>query len=445
MNLFHDNKQRSKDYFAKSIHNKWNVGYMCQVSTTTISTSSSMGSNNNDTIIDNKDSGVDNTGIMIILSKIDRYIYIQNGSPSCILDHLLTKRRIKKIINGMKVHLERGLITDSILYAIDIIDDILINQNVPNIFEKILDFIILNGGILLIGIILSFVIYTHYRDDQNKMIYQIVKNHLHEMDIIHQQALNGIYLKIPKSCPICLQSFVTCSNNNDVITSFSSTEPSSLIHSTEPNKTNNNNNIHSTIIPPSNGQEESKKEEEKEEVELKPPESSTSTSSLKILTLGSDHLPIKLLSSGYAYNTTCYEEYMINNVYCHESKQCPISDDTNKIRNDSSNPPPLISDTIMESVKPTTTPSPLQQQQKEDDAEKVVVAKRSEWDKYWKERCFRLKRLYILYPRYISMKQIQNWTNPQWNGILINDPIFISMNPNDIKVSHHASGIYRKS
>lgn len=142
--------------------------------------------------------------------------------------------------------------------------------------------------------------------------------------------------------------------------------------------------------------------------------------SFKSSTIGSDDQPIKLLRCGHVFDESCWAEWVSSgqgNV-----NKCPIckKDIARPLENAS---PPAFP------AAEATDPSATIQEFPDNDApaDDQVVLRR-----FQQERNFRLVRLGMRYPNYITQSQIQRWSSPTYDGSLARDPIFRQRSPQEV-------------
>jgi|NOAtaT_6_FD_contig_101_665313_length_1538_multi_8_in_0_out_0_2 uncharacterized membrane protein YgcG len=119
------------------------------------------------------------------------------------------------------------------------------------------------------------------------------------------------------------------------------------------------------------------------------------------VSIGSDGLPVRLLRCGHIFDETCWHEWVKNGRG--DATSCPIC------RADIGITPTANSST---SSTTGTTEHPT-----------ALV------DHHPNEMRFRLSRLMVRYPRYISQSNIVLWTEDGYDGPIVRDPDFIRRDP----------------
>lgn len=131
--------------------------------------------------------------------------------------------------------------------------------------------------------------------------------------------------------------------------------------------------------------------------------------------VGSDDLPIKLLRCGHVFDETCWAEW-VNSGQGNVSK-CPIckkdvgSTEVSVTNADQARP---VGGHVHEDTR--------------DDNRAVQL--------FQQERNFRLTRLALRYPNYITQNQVQRWSSPTYNGSLARDQSFAESRPRVVEQRH---------
>eukprot|EP01124_Arcella_intermedia_P002177 TRINITY_DN111_c0_g1_i1.p1 TRINITY_DN111_c0_g1~~TRINITY_DN111_c0_g1_i1.p1 ORF type:complete len:404 (+),score=78.85 TRINITY_DN111_c0_g1_i1:681-1892(+) len=165
MNKFHipreEDAPTAARHFAKDLHDKWGVGHVdC------------------------------NNGILFLLSKTDRQIYISTGPG---ISHRLTDDDIHVIISNMKEGLRAGQFSDTIVSAVDEIRAVLLENKRAVVKRDYSSFKILGG--------LSIVIFLLYQCSKRTPYSKCSR----KLSLIERQAKAQKFDH--SSCPICLEEF----------------------------------------------------------------------------------------------------------------------------------------------------------------------------------------------------------------------------------------------
>lgn len=139
-------------------------------------------------------------------------------------------------------------------------------------------------------------------------------------------------------------------------------------------------------------------------------------------TVGSDNLPIKLLRCGHVFDESCWAEW-VNSGQGNVSK-CPIC------KKD------VGSDAVLV-VENHDQPRPLRNLVNGDED---TGGDNRAVQLFQQERNFRLARLALRYPNYISQNQVQRWSSPAYNDSLARDRSFTESRPHVVQHSHHNNG-----
>lgn len=133
-------------------------------------------------------------------------------------------------------------------------------------------------------------------------------------------------------------------------------------------------------------------------------------------TVGSDDLPIKLLRCGHCFDEKCWSEW-VHIGRGHAVTKCPIC--KKDVGRDLPEELSSIHNNTPTENEATTGDDTLEQEEQQDRA----------IQRYQQERNFRLTRLHLRYPRYITQSQIQRWSSPTYNGSLVRDESFTESRP----------------
>jgi uncharacterized membrane protein YgcG len=139
--------------------------------------------------------------------------------------------------------------------------------------------------------------------------------------------------------------------------------------------------------------------------------------------LGSDCLPIKLLRCGHVFDRTCWFEWVTSGQG--DVTKCPIC--RVDVGSNVSGPADSESDVVLENgqqaILSTTLSANVEDsnlaEQNRDDAMRL----------HQQERHFRLLRLSIRYPEYMSSDQVSRYTSPTYNGRMAQDRSFEASDP----------------
>lgn len=453
----------SKDMFAQEIHNKWGVGYECR---------------------NDKDAS-GGTGVLLVLSLQDRFVYISRGS---LLEKVLTDRRLDNLIeNKMKPLLRESDSPGAIIIALNEIDRLL-QLGEPSVWLELIPNFAMDYGWMLVlfgtGILLKWY------HDKERIEYAKVASHLTELDMSRAAALQGRFQC--QSCPICLEHFIPqpCKMEDD-------DECKKKENDTKQNQSDSklrndleigNNTTYGYTKDVSNHVFEKQQPlidtdtKSSQVADIKNAQSTmsspsnTTTSTRKMI--GSDNLPLKLLRCGHVFDTTCWEDW-VSSGHGNINK-CPIcqqdvggnhrdvtlhdSNSNSSIRGENVTIRRTTSTTTTTSENDTVTmtmdhvdtmtmdhvdtinPSNshlsstqvsytshmqevqdwrYQQQRQQDQVERTL-------NQYTRDRNFRLERLARRYPRYVQQQHIQRWTQVNYDGRLAQDPSFMENDPSRV-------------
>eukprot|EP00980_Cylindrotheca_fusiformis_P013999 scaffold3653_cov124-Cylindrotheca_fusiformis.AAC.2 len=134
--------------------------------------------------------------------------------------------------------------------------------------------------------------------------------------------------------------------------------------------------------------------------------------------IGSDNQPIKLLRCGHVFDETCWAEW-VNSGHGDVSK-CPIC------KKDVGVEEPAVENT-----------EPLQQPLIDHDEHERARGNNRAMQLFQQERNFRLTRLALRYPNYITQNQVQRWSSPAYNGSLSRDSSFTESRPRVVQHKSH--------
>lgn len=145
----------------------------------------------------------------------------------------------------------------------------------------------------------------------------------------------------------------------------------------------------------------------------------------KSSTVGSDDQPIKLLRCGHVFDESCWSEWVSSGQG--DVTKCPIC------QKDVGQPVTATATAATAAPNNNNNNDRLAMQQlvadddrdDRDDRDRVV-------QRFQQERNFRLQRLALRFPRYITANQLQQWTSPTYNGPLVRDPSFVQRDPSVI-------------
>lgn len=221
-----DYKIRSAKHLAMALHDQWGVG-----------NTSCFGS-----------------GLLLLLSIQDRVVYLST-SPGMMT--IMTSNRIDSVINDMKSYLREEEYNQAIVKAIQLIQNY-IDRGPPSFFER-------NAAFLIIGSIVSAIVFCAWSSERKRKEYVKVQTELNKLDQAKALSLMGQYKCT--SCPICFHDFEQVKNDF--------------------------------------------KNKEKES----PPPSSNCF-------LGCDDLPIQLLRCGHAFCQTCFQDWTKSGSRI--THQCPV-------------------------------------------------------------------------------------------------------------------------
>lgn len=166
----------------------------------------------------------------------------------------------------------------------------------------------------------------------------------------------------------------------------------------------------------SNSSEKSESKEEKKDAE--------NEKLLRDVSIGSDGLPVKLLRCGHVFDETCWNEWAKNGRG--DPTVCPIC--RTNIGKSFTLPHADTSERFITSSTTSTA-----------DVSTPVVAQHSN------EMNFRLNRLMLRYPRYISQSNIILWSQDGYDGPITRDPDFIRRDPGNHSYSMKQERCYTTS
>lgn len=171
LDVFADAPEMAAEVFARHVHDTWGVG------------------------IDLPNCG--GTGVLLFLSIEDRSIFLSKGGG---VEHVLTGKRLDRIISKVKPLLGASSYKEAILKVIEELDQYL-TDGPPDWTENAAEYSILAVFVSVIG-------FLAYKQKQQSREYARVASHLSELDRTRAEALQGKFQS--KSCPICLEDFQQC-------------------------------------------------------------------------------------------------------------------------------------------------------------------------------------------------------------------------------------------
>jgi uncharacterized membrane protein YgcG len=156
--------------FARSIHDKWGVGY---------------------------DSACGGTGSVVFLAVDDRAMFISRGSA---LAPYLTDARLDAILRDMRPMLRRQQYGEAVLRGVQELFRF-VESGEPSFWERAQDY----AWVALLLLVLLIAYWSSRRDQERRRQYAEMTSHLSELDRAHAEVLQGKYQST--SCPICLEAF----------------------------------------------------------------------------------------------------------------------------------------------------------------------------------------------------------------------------------------------
>jgi uncharacterized membrane protein YgcG len=173
--------------FARSIHDKWGVGY---------------------------DSACGGTGSVVFLAVDDRAMFISRGSA---LAPYLTDARLDAILRDMRPMLRRQQYGEAVLRGVQELFRF-VESGEPSYWERAQDY----AWVALLLLVFLIAYWSSRRDQERRRQYGEMTSHLSELDRAQAEVLQGKYQST--SCPICLEAFPmadfsessthSCDNNN---------------------------------------------------------------------------------------------------------------------------------------------------------------------------------------------------------------------------------------
>mmetsp|Transcript_25388 Transcript_25388/g.37391 ORF Transcript_25388/g.37391 Transcript_25388/m.37391 type:complete len:491 (-) Transcript_25388:221-1693(-) len=313
------------------------------------------------------------TGILLFISIQDRSIFISTGGA---VQRILTDRRLDEIIESIKPMMRSLNYATAVREVISEID-VLLKKGPPSAFEKALGFMEEYFIFMFIAFIGLIVWYDSYKTSKERRVYAEVESQLSQIDQERAMLLQDQYRCI--SCPICLEPFAP------------------------PQQETNNT---SGSISEDNG------------------------ASADQPTIGSDGLPLKLLRCGHVFDDSCWKEWVASGQG--DVRKCPIC------REDVTGSSPSTTSTILPSSEsiaasdaadPTSSSvpnSPLIRRSAQSRSSALQERRRG---LNALETQFRLMRLMNRYPRYINQSQVRRWSNPEYDGRIVQDREFVRSKP----------------
>ena len=338
LDLFADEPEKAAEVFARHIHDTWGVG---------MEASPACGS----------------TGVLLFLAIDDRSIFISKGGA---MDSILTNRRLDKINDGMKPFLRKKQYEAAISHCINALDQYLAD-GAPTWMETFKD---ASVGIMIVLSVASIVGCMVHQQNKEDREYQRVASQLSELDRSRALALQGKFQA--RSCPICLEDFKACTENNTKTDSDSGAT----------------------------------KAETTEEFQ------------------GSDGLPLKLLRCGHVFDETCWKDWSKSGSG--NGSKCPIckqSVDGSDAAADDTAGNNRLHEEQEDLYRRGAGRNPTRHNART-------------LDHFNAERDFRLRRLSQRYPRYVQPEQLERWTRPGYNGAMARDQRFAQNNPQVRRMEH---------
>jgi len=343
---YEDPQRRAAEAFTRGLHDIWGVGETLSCG---------------------------GTGVLLFVSDLDRTVYISRGDA---LQHVLTDRRIDRVITNMKPLLQRQKYKDAVLGALDDIAH-LIHKGEPQFAERVQDFLITHSGLLWVGAIFAFVFYQAWNRRAAQSEYAAAAAHLDEIERARAEALQG-HFQI-ESCPICLKKFPVMERGSETY------RPT----------------LGSDGLP------------------------------LKLLRCGHSFDETcwnEWVNTGRGQIGRC--------PICQQS----VGRDTAHAPDSAVTEQLDVAEEVDQQrlIDPLTNDGPANMDPDQELDDEIV--RRRTLQRYQHERNFRLARLGARFPRYITQQQIQRWTSSTYNGPLARDPSFVERDPQNTKESNNSRG-----
>jgi len=298
------------------------------------------------------------------------------------MDNTLTDRRLDYVMDDIRSLLQEESYHDAIVATIEKIVYYL-ESGPPDPIEEALEWIVPLAFFSVFAGLMGAQWYTAF---QQRRAYARVSSQLSELDRTRAEALQGRYRAT--SCPICLEEF----------------------------------EIDDTDGTPK---------------------------------CGSDHLPLKLLRCGHVFDETCWSQWVTTgrgNVtkcpVCNQDVGAPPTAATNQLHDSQTLPTENNTAASAEGSERQPEETTAQQEggeeQREEDRLVRIDNNREILQQYQRERRFRLARLGARYPQFVRPHQIQQWSQPNYQGSLVQEKSFVNSNPTRQAASsggsHYRSG-----
>jgi uncharacterized membrane protein YgcG len=337
------------------------------------------------------------TGVLFLLSDLDRRVYISRGDA---LRDVLADRRLDRTICNMKPLLHQQKYKEAILQGLNEIT-FLIHYGKPRLYERITDFVVAYIGIISVVLIFGVALWSGIKERESRRRYAQATVCLDEIDRARAEALQGNFQM--DSCPFCLERF-----------------PNELGSKARP-------------------------------------------------TRGSDEQPLKLLRCGHVFDASCWADWMAKGRG--QIDKCPICQQSiardprverlpDRVQHGGDGGASTIQDSPLD-IEPADDPT-----NGHDDASdtvdtsgaaargtratpgsadgalnnlSVIVPREADaatgvhraLSRYQQERNFRLARLAVRFPRFVSVQMVQDWTQTTYDGPLARDPSFVRNDPSE--------------
>jgi len=347
-----------------------------------------------------KDAG---TGILVLVSTDDRVVFISRGSA---LETTLHDSVIDQIIELMGPDFRQGLYGRGIKLGLLEMFSCL-ERGPPSNWECFFTFCERYAQFtFMLGTLLYSFLSNRWQRKEN-MEYASLRTELSRMDRDYALSLQGKYQC--SSCPICLEIFQGIDEKK---------EQCAVIRG-ESNE-NNEKNIDSSQYS-----------------------NQTGASTHFVPTVGSDGLPLKLLRCGHVFDESCWQEYI--SVRDGDVHVCPIcKQDLANTSNDQQ------IESEEQDLNQSRSTDVVQYENQNISTSDDSPNNDNNTELYQNERNFRLSRLQIRYPHFISRVTLRRWLNPRNNrGLLLaRDRNILQRNPShlrDLDTNRHQSASYSRS
>ena len=249
-------------YFARYVHESWNKRVMMM----------------REQRSDDNDVDVTTNIILIFISVHDRICYISSGTR---IAFILPWWRLEHVVQDMKPMLRKGQTGDALHVAIDDMTSLIRSGN-PTMRDRVDDFFT-RFGVVLAFAFFTFLFATYGEFQERRQRIDLAERRSHMNDKEREKARSLQQEFQTKVCPICLEAFGGCGDDDDV------------------EKEDDVAIIDDAVSTSSTKESITKKEEQ---AKLK------RVDSYGIPRKGNDGRPIKLLRCGHIFDETCWEMWV---------------------------------------------------------------------------------------------------------------------------------------